>query len=47
MYLFLVFEQFDNEKKKVKKLTELKRSTEIRLGQEMTRNSELQKECNG
>ncbi|XP_060100384.1 ankyrin repeat domain-containing protein 26 [Heteronotia binoei] len=39
--------QFDNEKKKVKKLAELKRSVEIRLGQEMKRNIELQKECNG
>ncbi|XP_015270799.1 PREDICTED: ankyrin repeat domain-containing protein 26-like [Gekko japonicus] len=39
--------QFNNEKKKVKKLAELKRSLEIRLGQEMKRNSELHKECNG
>ncbi|XP_054844391.1 ankyrin repeat domain-containing protein 26-like [Eublepharis macularius] len=39
--------EFDSEKKKVKKLAELKRSVEIRLGQEMKRNNELQKECNG
>uniref|UniRef100_A0A8D0HMX5 Ankyrin repeat domain-containing protein 26 n=1 Tax=Sphenodon punctatus TaxID=8508 RepID=A0A8D0HMX5_SPHPU len=35
------------ERKKVKKVVELKRSVEIRLDQEMKRNGELQKECNG
>ncbi|XP_062990125.1 ankyrin repeat domain-containing protein 26-like [Elgaria multicarinata webbii] len=39
--------QLENERKKVKKLVELKRSVEIRLDQEMKRNCELQKECNG
>ncbi|EMP42057.1 Ankyrin repeat domain-containing protein 26 [Chelonia mydas] len=38
---------FESERKKVKKLVELKRSVEARLDQEMKRNSELQKECNG
>ncbi|XP_042324779.1 ankyrin repeat domain-containing protein 26-like isoform X5 [Sceloporus undulatus] len=39
--------QLENEKKKIKKLVELKQSVETRLDQEMKRNSELQKECNG
>uniref|UniRef100_A0ACB8FQ37 Uncharacterized protein n=2 Tax=Sphaerodactylus townsendi TaxID=933632 RepID=A0ACB8FQ37_9SAUR len=39
--------QFDNEKKKVKKLAELKRSVEIQLGQETKKNNELQKKYNG
>uniref|UniRef100_A0A8C8RCQ4 Ankyrin repeat domain-containing protein 26 n=1 Tax=Pelusios castaneus TaxID=367368 RepID=A0A8C8RCQ4_9SAUR len=39
--------KFENERKKVKKLVELKQSVEVRLDQEMKRNSELQKECNG
>ncbi|KAL7982679.1 hypothetical protein Chor_010277, partial [Crotalus horridus] len=39
--------QFENEKKKVKKVLELKRSVELRLDQEMKRNSELQKEYHG
>ncbi|XP_073184280.1 ankyrin repeat domain-containing protein 26 isoform X12 [Lepidochelys kempii] len=42
-----MLEQFESERKKVKKLVELKRSVEARLDQEMKRNSELQKECNG
>ncbi|KAM7180275.1 ankyrin repeat domain-containing protein 26 isoform 3-T3 [Macrochelys suwanniensis] len=42
-----MLEQFESERKKVKKLVELKRSVEVRLDQEMKRNSELQKECNG
>ncbi|NXN45384.1 ANR26 protein, partial [Rhinoptilus africanus] len=33
------------ERKKVKKLVELKRSVELRLDQEMKRNTELQKDC--
>ncbi|XP_070591896.1 ankyrin repeat domain-containing protein 26-like [Erythrolamprus reginae] len=39
--------QFENEKKKVKKVLELKRSVEMRLDQEMKRNSELLKEYQG
>ncbi|XP_026568844.1 ankyrin repeat domain-containing protein 26 isoform X2 [Pseudonaja textilis] len=39
--------QFENEKKKVKKVLELKRSVEMRLDQEMKRNNELQKEYHG
>nr|XP_020636635.1 ankyrin repeat domain-containing protein 26-like isoform X9 [Pogona vitticeps] len=39
--------QCENERKKVKKLAELKRSVELRLDQEMKRNHELQKEYNG
>nr|XP_023964772.1 ankyrin repeat domain-containing protein 26 isoform X3 [Chrysemys picta bellii] len=42
-----MLEQFESERKKVKKLVELKRSVDVRLDQEMKRNSELQKECNG
>ncbi|XP_075785237.1 ankyrin repeat domain-containing protein 7 isoform X3 [Pelodiscus sinensis] len=42
-----MLEQFESERKKMKKLVELKRSVEVRLDQEMKRNSELQKECNG
>ncbi|XP_074871091.1 ankyrin repeat domain-containing protein 26 isoform X3 [Carettochelys insculpta] len=42
-----LLEQFESERKKVKTLVELKRSVEVRLDQEMKRNSELQKECNG
>ncbi|XP_041110509.1 ankyrin repeat domain-containing protein 26-like isoform X2 [Polyodon spathula] len=38
--------QMETEKKKGKKIAELKRSTEARLDQEMKRNSELQKEMN-
>ncbi|XP_066490078.1 ankyrin repeat domain-containing protein 26-like isoform X2 [Tiliqua scincoides] len=39
--------QLEYERKKVKKLIELKRSVEMRLDQEMKRNGELQKECSG
>ncbi|XP_033019232.1 ankyrin repeat domain-containing protein 26 isoform X3 [Lacerta agilis] len=39
--------QLEHEKKKVKKLLELKRSVEARLEEEMKRNIELQKECSG
>ncbi|NXI64608.1 ANR26 protein, partial [Anseranas semipalmata] len=35
----------ESERKKVKKLVELKRPVEVRLDQEMKRNIELQKEC--
>ncbi|KAM9171577.1 ankyrin repeat domain-containing protein 26 isoform 8-T8 [Pangshura tecta] len=42
-----MLEQFESERKKVKKLVELKRSVDVRLDQEMKRNRELQKECNG
>ncbi|XP_063165590.1 ankyrin repeat domain-containing protein 26 isoform X4 [Candoia aspera] len=42
-----IISQFENEKKKVKKVLELKRSVEMRLEQEMKRNSELQKEYHG
>ncbi|KAJ6654098.1 hypothetical protein lerEdw1_007462, partial [Lerista edwardsae] len=38
--------QLEYERKKVKKLMELKRSVEMRLDQEMKRNGELQKEYN-
>ncbi|XP_072407618.1 ankyrin repeat domain-containing protein 26 isoform X2 [Chiloscyllium punctatum] len=38
--------QVESERKKVKKLIELKRSVETRLAQEMKRNNELQKELN-
>ncbi|RXM30469.1 Ankyrin repeat domain-containing protein 26 [Acipenser ruthenus] len=41
-----VTSQMETEKKKTKKIAELKRSTEARLDQEMKRNSELQKEIN-
>ncbi|XP_053114062.1 ankyrin repeat domain-containing protein 26-like isoform X3 [Hemicordylus capensis] len=37
----------EDERKKVKKLLELKQSVEMRLDQETTRNNELQKECIG
>ncbi|XP_030072033.1 ankyrin repeat domain-containing protein 26 [Microcaecilia unicolor] len=40
-------DQFEGERKKVKKLAELKRSLEARLDQEIKRNGELQKETNG
>ncbi|MGH0140368.1 UNVERIFIED_CONTAM: hypothetical protein FKN15_042109 [Acipenser sinensis] len=39
-------QEMETEKKKTKKIAELKRSTEARLDQEMKRNSELQKEIN-
>ncbi|XP_061496058.1 ankyrin repeat domain-containing protein 26 isoform X2 [Rhineura floridana] len=42
-----VMAQLEHEKKKVKKLVELKRLVEIRLEEEMKRNRELQKECSG
>ncbi|NWW95542.1 ANR26 protein, partial [Rhynochetos jubatus] len=35
----------ENERKKMKKLVELKRTVELRLDQEMQRNVELQKDC--
>uniref|UniRef100_A0A8C4SM48 Ankyrin repeat domain-containing protein 26 n=1 Tax=Erpetoichthys calabaricus TaxID=27687 RepID=A0A8C4SM48_ERPCA len=38
--------QVETEKKRIKKISELKRSVETRLDQEMKRNSELQKELN-
>ncbi|KAM6420896.1 ankyrin repeat domain-containing protein 26 isoform 3-T3 [Pluvialis apricaria] len=38
-------EQCESERKKVKKLVELKRPVELRLDQEMKRNIELQKDC--
>ncbi|NXD88042.1 ANR26 protein, partial [Halcyon senegalensis] len=38
-------EHCENERKKVKKLSELKRPVELRLDQEMKRNIELQKDC--
>ncbi|XP_058883305.1 ankyrin repeat domain-containing protein 26-like isoform X9 [Acipenser ruthenus] len=41
-----VTSQMETEKKKTKKIAELKRCTEARLDQEMKRNSELQKEIN-
>uniref|UniRef100_A0A8C4PAH4 Ankyrin repeat domain-containing protein 26-like n=1 Tax=Dromaius novaehollandiae TaxID=8790 RepID=A0A8C4PAH4_DRONO len=41
-----LLEQCETERKKVKKLIELKRPVEVRLDQEMKRNIELQKECN-
>nr|XP_009687686.1 PREDICTED: ankyrin repeat domain-containing protein 26-like isoform X2 [Struthio camelus australis] len=41
-----LLEQCETERKKVKKLIELKRPVEARLDQEMKRNIELQKECN-
>ncbi|XP_031471193.1 ankyrin repeat domain-containing protein 26-like isoform X2 [Phasianus colchicus] len=40
-----LLEQYETERKKVKKLVELKRPVEARLDQEMKRNVELQKEC--
>uniref|UniRef100_A0A8B9IG85 Ankyrin repeat domain-containing protein 26 n=1 Tax=Anser cygnoides TaxID=8845 RepID=A0A8B9IG85_ANSCY len=40
-----LLEQCESERKKVKKLVELKRPVEVRLDQEMKRNIELQKEC--
>ncbi|XP_025953125.2 ankyrin repeat domain-containing protein 26 isoform X10 [Dromaius novaehollandiae] len=40
-----LLEQCETERKKVKKLIELKRPVEVRLDQEMKRNIELQKEC--
>uniref|UniRef100_A0A8V0XBB0 Ankyrin repeat domain 26 n=1 Tax=Gallus gallus TaxID=9031 RepID=A0A8V0XBB0_CHICK len=40
-----LLEQCESERKKVKKLVELKRPVEARLDQEMKRNIELQKEC--
>ncbi|XP_014380494.1 ankyrin repeat domain-containing protein 26 isoform X6 [Alligator sinensis] len=42
-----ILEQHESERKKVKKLLEIKRSVEARLDQEMKRNGELQKECYG
>ncbi|KAJ7426966.1 ankyrin repeat domain-containing protein 26 [Willisornis vidua] len=39
-----LFEQCESERKKVKKLVELKRPVELRLDQEMKRNLELQKD---
>ncbi|XP_017588562.1 PREDICTED: ankyrin repeat domain-containing protein 26 isoform X8 [Corvus brachyrhynchos] len=39
-----LFEQCESERKKVKKLVELKRPVELRLDQEMRRNLELQKD---
>ncbi|XP_014458201.1 ankyrin repeat domain-containing protein 26 isoform X5 [Alligator mississippiensis] len=42
-----ILEQLESERKKVKKLLEIKRSVEARLDQEMKRNGELQKECYG
>nr|XP_033814788.1 ankyrin repeat domain-containing protein 26 [Geotrypetes seraphini] len=42
-----MIDQFEGERRKVKKLVELKRSLETRLDQEIKRNSELQKETNG
>ncbi|RXM30151.1 Ankyrin repeat domain-containing protein 26 [Acipenser ruthenus] len=41
-----LIQEMETEKKKTKKIAELKRSTEARLDQEMKRNSELQKEIN-
>ncbi|XP_062439358.1 ankyrin repeat domain-containing protein 26 [Rhea pennata] len=41
-----LLEQCETERKKVKKMIELKRPVEVRLDQEMKRNIELQKECN-
>ncbi|XP_039617344.1 ankyrin repeat domain-containing protein 26 isoform X5 [Polypterus senegalus] len=38
--------QIETEKKRIKKISEMKRSVETRLDQEMKRNSELQKELN-
>ncbi|XP_074915319.1 ankyrin repeat domain-containing protein 26 isoform X12 [Buteo buteo] len=40
-----LLEQCETERKKVKKLVELKRPVELRLDQEMKRNIELQKDC--
>ncbi|XP_064302817.1 ankyrin repeat domain-containing protein 26 isoform X2 [Phalacrocorax carbo] len=40
-----LLEQCEGERKKVKKLVELKRPVELRLDQEMKRNIELQKDC--
>ncbi|XP_072717379.1 ankyrin repeat domain-containing protein 26 isoform X5 [Ciconia boyciana] len=40
-----LLEQCESERKKVKKLVELKRPVELRLDQEMKRNIELQKDC--
>ncbi|KFQ98127.1 Ankyrin repeat domain-containing protein 26, partial [Nipponia nippon] len=40
-----VFSVCESERKKVKKLVELKRPVELRLDQEMKRNIELQKDC--
>ncbi|XP_009990071.1 PREDICTED: ankyrin repeat domain-containing protein 26-like, partial [Tauraco erythrolophus] len=40
-----LLEQRETERKKVKKLVELKRPVELRLDQEMKRNIELQKDC--
>ncbi|XP_075599533.1 ankyrin repeat domain-containing protein 26 isoform X3 [Balearica regulorum gibbericeps] len=40
-----LLEQCESERKKVKKLAELKRPVELRLDQEMKRNIELQKDC--
>ncbi|XP_066847370.1 ankyrin repeat domain-containing protein 26-like isoform X1 [Anser cygnoides] len=40
-----LLEQCESERKKVKKLVELKRPVEVRLDQEMKRNIELKKEC--
>ncbi|KAM6320946.1 ankyrin repeat domain-containing protein 26 [Aegotheles albertisi] len=40
-----LLEQCESERKKVKKLVELKRPVELRLDQEMDRNIELQKDC--
>ncbi|NWX97687.1 ANR26 protein, partial [Nothoprocta ornata] len=43
---FILFLKCETERKKVKKLAELKRPVEVRLDQEMKRNIDLQKECN-
>ncbi|XP_008939079.1 PREDICTED: ankyrin repeat domain-containing protein 26-like, partial [Merops nubicus] len=40
-----LLEQYESERKKVKKLVELKRPVEQRLDQEMKRNVELQEDC--
>ncbi|KAM6146981.1 ankyrin repeat domain-containing protein 26-like [Phoenicopterus ruber ruber] len=40
-----LLEQCESERKKVKKLVELKRPVELRLDQEMKRNIKLQKDC--
>lgn len=41
--MYFSFWKFESERKKVKKLVELKQSVEAQLDQEMKRNSELQK----
>ncbi|NXT45133.1 ANR26 protein, partial [Pelecanoides urinatrix] len=44
-HVSLLFLKCEGERKKVKKLVELKRPVELRLDQEMKRNIELQKDC--